>query len=277
MSDSPSGAAGWQPRPPTPPAGPPGAPYPPGPAGSWPGHPAHQPPTAAGPHPPAPPAHAYPYPPAAQPVAAPYPPSPAAGGVPGSAPIAAGPYPPAGQPVAYPAATPLPAAGPAPAPPRRSTGLRAFFVVLAGLLAMGLCAGGGIAGYVGWWAPRQDMAERRAIFADWGRPHSFTSDGLVEGDDATLQVYRFTCPQGRCPVDLGERVHEWLVAAGAQDAKIENVTRCVAQGFQYGGPTCTWTWRVKACRATATTTGLDKVPVGWDRPLVLNVRIRECD
>ncbi|MER5332818.1 hypothetical protein [Micromonospora sp. NPDC002717] len=286
MSDSPSGAAGWQPHPPTPPAGPPGAPYPPGPAGPWPGHPAHQPPTAAGPYPPAPPAHAYPNPPAAQPVAAPYspspaaqpyPPSPAAGGVPGAAPIAAGPYPPAGQPVAYPAATTLPPAGPTPAPPRRSTGLRVFFVVLAGLLAMGLCAGGGIAGYVGWWAPRQDMAERRAIFADWGRPHSFTSDGLVEGDDATLQVYRFTCPQGRCPVDLGERVHEWLVAAGAQDAKIEDVTRCVAQGFQYGGPTCTWTWRVKACRATATTTGLDKVPNGWDRPLVLNVRIRECD
>ncbi|MEV5766138.1 hypothetical protein AB0L34_16435 [Micromonospora sp. NPDC052213] len=277
MSDSPSGAAGWQPHPPTPPAGPPGAPYPPGPAGSWPGHPAHQPPPAPGPYPPAPPAHGYPNPPAAQPVAAPYPPSPAVGGVPGAAPIAAGPYPPAGQPVAHPAATTLPPAGPAPAPPRRSTGLRVFFVVLAGLLAMGLCAGGGIAGYVGWWAPRQDMAERRAIFADWGRPHSFTSDGLVEGDDATLQVYRFTCPQGRCPVDLGERVHEWLVAAGAQDAKIEDVTRCVAQGFQYGGPTCTWTWRVKACRATATTTGLDKVPLGWDRPLVLNVRIRECD
>ncbi|MFI7649508.1 hypothetical protein ACIBTZ_26010 [Micromonospora sp. NPDC049460] len=240
MSNSPVQPAGWQPHPPTPPTGPPGAPYPPGP-----------------------------FPQGA--------PSPAAGPVPGPAPFAAGPYPPAGQPVAYPAATTFPPAAPAPAPPRRSTGLRVFFVVLAGLLAMGLCAGGGIAGYVGWWAPRQDMAERRAIFADWGRPHSFTSDGLVEGDDATLQVYRFTCPQGRCPVDLGERVHEWLVAAGAQDAKIEDVTRCVANGFQYGGPTCTWTWRVKACRATATTTGLDKVPVGWDRPLVLNVRIRECD
>ncbi|MFG3710293.1 hypothetical protein [Micromonospora sp. NPDC047730] len=258
MSNSPVQPAGWQPHPPTPPTGPPGAPYPPGP-----------------PHPQgAPFPQGAPYPPGPFPQGAP---SPAAGPVPGPAPFAAGPYPPAGQPVAYPAATTFPPAAPAPAPPRRSTGLRVFFVVLAGLLAMGLCAGGGIAGYVGWWAPRQDMAERRAIFADWGRPHSFTSDGLVEGDDATLQVYRFTCPQGRCPVDLGERVHEWLVAAGAQDAKIEDVTRCVANGFQYGGPTCTWTWRVKACRATATTTGLDKVPVGWDRPLVLNVRIRECD
>ncbi|MEO3777149.1 hypothetical protein ABGB16_09925 [Micromonospora sp. B11E3] len=152
-----------------------------------------------------------------------------------------------------------------------------FFVLLAGLLAMGLCAGGGIAGYVGWWVPRQDMAERRAIFTDWGSPRSFTSDGLVEGDDSSLRVYRFTCPQGRCPVDLGERVHEWLVAAGAQDAKIEDVTRCVANGFQYGGPTCTWTWRVKGCRATATTTGLEQVPTGWDRPLVLNVRVQECD
>ncbi|WP_311412457.1 hypothetical protein [Micromonospora reichwaldensis] len=250
MSDSPSGSAGWQPHPPTSPTGPPGPPgalFPPAPAGTWPGHP----PSAAGPHP--------------QSAAGPYPPS------------AAGPHPAPGQRVAYPPVAGLPSAGSGSPPPRRSTGLRVLFVLLAGLLATGLCAGGGIAGYLGWWEPRQDTAERRAIFADWGRPHSFTSDGLVEGDDASSQVYRFTCPQGRCPVDLGERVHDWLVTAGAQDAKIDDVTRCVAHGFQYGGPTCTWTWRANGCRATVTTTGLDKVPSGWDRPLVLNVRIRECD
>ncbi|MEV0806647.1 hypothetical protein [Micromonospora sp. NPDC050200] len=280
MSDSPSDAAGWQPQPPTPPAGPPGPPFPSGPAGPWPGHPApaqHQPPAAAGPYPPAPPAGAYPHPPAPQPVAAPYPPSSAAGPVPGPAPFAAGPYPAAGQPVGYPASATLPPAGPTPAPPRRSTGLRVFFVVLAGLLALGLCVGGGIAGYLGWFVPGQDMAKRKTILTDRGRPAGFTSDGLVEGDDASQQVYRFTCPAGRCPVDLGERVHDWLTAAGARDAKIEDVTRCVEHGFQYGGPTCTWTWRVNGCRASATTTGLDRVPRGWDRPLVLNVRVEECD
>ncbi|WP_433390570.1 hypothetical protein [Micromonospora sp. KLBMP9576] len=241
MSDSPSGPAGWQPHPPPPPVGPPGppgAPFPPGAAG---------------------PAGSWPGHPAHQP------------------PMPAGPYPPAGQPFGYPPPATLPPTGSAPTAPRRSTGLRVFFAVLAGLLAMGLCAGGGIAGYLGWWEPRQEMAERRAILADWGRPRSFTSDGLVEGADASLQVYRFTCPQGRCPVDLGERVHAWLVAAGARDAKTEDVTRCVAEGFRYGGPTCDWTWRTDGCRATVTTTGLEQVPSGWDRPLVLNVRVRECD
>ena len=267
MSDFPSGPAGWPHHPPAPPAGPP---FQPGQPGAWP----HQPPAAAGPYPPAP---GYPPPPAHQPpahqppaaAAGPYPPAPGYPHQPSAHQPAA--HPPAHQPAAY------PPAGSAPAPPRRSAGLRVFFGLLAGLLAMGLCAGGGVAGYLGWWEPRQDMAERRATFADWGRPRSFTSDGLVEGGDVLLQSYRFTCPQGRCPVDLGERVHDWLVAAGAQDAKTEDVTRCVAQGFQYGGPTCTWTWQVNGCRATAETTGLDTVPRGWDRPLVLNVRIRECD
>ncbi|MBM0259505.1 hypothetical protein, partial [Micromonospora sp. 4G55] len=191
--------------------------------------------------------------------------------------FAAGPYPPAGQPFGYPAPATLPPTGTGPAPVRRSTGLRVFFVVLAGLLAVGLCVGGGLAGYVGWFVPRQEMAQRKTMLTDWGRPAGFTSDGLVEGDDASQQVYRFTCPEGRCPVDLAERVHDWLTAAGARDAKTEDVTRCVEHGFQYGGPTCTWTWRADGCRASATTTGLDRVPRGWDRPLVLNVRVEECD
>ncbi|WP_172894467.1 hypothetical protein [Micromonospora purpureochromogenes] len=36
-----------------------------------------------------------------------------------------------------------------------------FLVVLAGLLAVGLCVGGGLAGYVGWFVPLQEMAQRK--------------------------------------------------------------------------------------------------------------------
>ncbi|MEV4478987.1 hypothetical protein [Micromonospora coxensis] len=150
-------------------------------------------------------------------------------------------------------------------------------LVLAGVLVLALCAGGGLFGWFGWFVPRQEAQQREAIREDLGVPRGFTAVQSFQGDDVLVATYRLRCPKGVCPRGVAQDLHEWLSDAGAQGIEVTDVAGCVAHGQRPGGPLCEWRWRVRGCRAEATTQGLEEAPVGWDRDMVLLMRLRECD